>query len=89
MRRRRNSAARRACITAIEQLPGGRFDRLAACAPSQQQRPSVRLYGSRLDGVMALTSTAGTRHGAAPTGDIGAQVLFAMREEMALTLEDA
>jgi len=84
------------CTTATARLPGGNIARRAAFFESaKKDRPQLatehlgRLYGTRLD---AMLETAGNRPDLlAPigtTGDIGAQVLFAMREEMAMTLGD-
>jgi glycerol-3-phosphate dehydrogenase len=89
-------AKARACTTGTALLPGGmaRFaDFLGQQSREHQQLPMLahlaRLYGERLEGVLRL---AGDRRDLlAPlsaSGDIAAQVLFAMREEMALTLED-
>lgn len=67
----------RSCATATTPLPGGHVrgiggDHLA------------RLYGSRLPLVLAIDGHAPL----GATGDIAAQVPFAIREEMALTLAD-
>jgi glycerol-3-phosphate dehydrogenase len=82
---------KRPATTATALLPGGRIGRLAdfrsRYTPGQDHL--ARLYGARLDKVMALAK--GSPELAAslsPSGDVGAQVLFAVREEMALTLED-
>jgi glycerol-3-phosphate dehydrogenase len=86
-------AKTRACETGTSLLPGGRVGRFNDFVKQQQPSPSLshlaRLYGARLPNMLA---EAGNRPDLlspiAPTGDIGAQVIFAMREEMALTLED-
>jgi glycerol-3-phosphate dehydrogenase len=82
---------KRAATTATQPLPGGRIGRLAdfrtRYAPGRDHL--ARLYGARLDKVTALAKDIpelATQ--LSPSGDIGAQVLFAIREEMALTLED-
>jgi glycerol-3-phosphate dehydrogenase len=83
----------RACETGTAVLPGGRVGRFNDFVKQQQPSPSLshlaQLYGARLPNMLA---EAGNRpellSPIAPTGDIGAQVLFAIREEMALTLED-
>jgi glycerol-3-phosphate dehydrogenase len=86
----------RPCTTAAARLPGGsiarRKDFFAAQAkahPTLATDHLARLYGTRLD---AVVDTAGNRpellQPIAPTGDIGAQVIFAIREEMAMTLSD-
>jgi glycerol-3-phosphate dehydrogenase len=88
------SAKRRACVTGFEPLPGGRIDRFGEFL--KRQSPNVpnaehlvRLYGARVDAMMsAANNRPELRAAIAPTGDIGAQILFAMREEMASTLED-
>ncbi len=92
---RKLGAPARACETARVPLPGGRMQRFGAFRDQQKNVfPTVagidhlaRLYGTRLPDVLAgnrseLLAAVG------PTGDIGAQVAFAIREEMALTLED-
>jgi glycerol-3-phosphate dehydrogenase len=82
----------RACVTGTEHLPGGRIDRFSEFF--KRQSPNVlnpehlvRLYGARVDAMLAGTGPE-LRKQIAPTGDIGAQVQFAVREEMAMTLED-
>jgi glycerol-3-phosphate dehydrogenase len=82
---------KRAATTATAPLPGGRIGSLAdfrkTYAPERDHL--ARLYGARLDRVLALAAEApelATQ--LSPSGDIAAQVLFAIREEMALTLED-
>ncbi len=81
----------RPCETGRSLLPGGRMTRFA---DFRQQHSAdgdhlARLYGSRLPEMLALArEDPALRNPIAPTGDIGAQVLFAVREEMALTLED-
>jgi glycerol-3-phosphate dehydrogenase len=87
-------AKRKPCVTGSEPLPGGRIDRFSEFL--KRQTPNVpnaehlvRLYGARVDAMMsAANNRPELRTAIAPTGDIGAQVLFAMREEMASTLED-
>jgi glycerol-3-phosphate dehydrogenase len=82
-----------ACETGTSLLPGGRVGRFGDFVKQQQPMPSLphlaQLYGARLPNMLA---EAGNRpellSPVGPTGDIGAQVIFAMREEMALTLED-
>jgi len=86
----------RACVTAIAPLPGGHIPRRQAFFEAQKKEyPALatdhlaRLYGARLG---AMIETAGNRpellSPIGTTGDIGAQVLFAMREEMAMSLGD-
>jgi glycerol-3-phosphate dehydrogenase len=85
------------CTTGTALLPGGRTGRFRDFQTRQQaEHPTLasaahltRLYGARFADMLAsagnrleLLGPLGT------TGDIGAQVIFAMREEMALTLED-
>jgi glycerol-3-phosphate dehydrogenase len=81
----------RRCTTATTPLPGGRIGRLAdfrtRCAPGHDHL--ARLYGARLDRVMALVKESPALAATlSPSGDIAAQVLFSIREEMALTLSD-
>ncbi|HEX3672905.1 MAG TPA: glycerol-3-phosphate dehydrogenase/oxidase [Rhizomicrobium sp.] len=86
----------RGCTTGTTRLPGGSIPRrreffaaLAKAYPNIATGHLGRLYGTRLSEVIA---EAGNRtellSAIAPTGDIGAQVLFAMREEMAMSLSD-
>ena len=87
-------AKRRPCVTGSEPLPGGRIDRFNEFF--KRQSPNVpnadhliRLYGARVDAMMSTANNRPElRAPIAPTGDIGAQVLFSMRDEMASTLED-
>jgi glycerol-3-phosphate dehydrogenase len=87
----------RSCATKTSRLPGGAIDRIETFHAEQKRAHSdldgidhlTRMYGTRLD---AMLAEAGNRPGLLQplgvTGDIGAQVLFAIREEMALTLAD-
>jgi glycerol-3-phosphate dehydrogenase len=89
-------AKARACATGTAILPGGlaRFSEfLVQQACDYEGLPMLphlaRLYGARVADVLELSGSRPEL--SAPlsaSGDIGAQVLFAMREEMALTLED-
>lgn len=87
----------RACVTSHEVLPGGRFSSflaferaLEAKHPSLSSMPHLaRLYGAQLPDVLALgdddlqlLKPIGT------AGDIAAQIVHAVRNEMAMTLED-
>ena len=87
----------RACSTARARLPGGKIDRIADFMAAERASHSAfvgidhlaRLYGSQLNEVIAIAKDRPEL--AAPlsfTGDIGAQIVLAKREEMALTLED-
>jgi glycerol-3-phosphate dehydrogenase len=83
------------CITRSAHLPGApvRFSQFLAEQKGEHSGFAIdhlaRLYGKRLLQVLELT---GNRPDLArplsSSGDIGAQVLFSIREEMALTLED-
>ena len=85
------------CETGTASLPGGRIDRIKDFTNEQcREHPQLanidhltRMYGTRLDSVL---EEAGNRpellNALSGTGDIGAQILFAIREEMALTLDD-
>lgn len=78
----------RGASTATSPLPGGRIGRLSALAGKPDHL--ARLYGARLDRVLALAEKRPELgQTLSPSGDIGAQVVYAVREEMALTLEDA
>ncbi|HVU21717.1 MAG TPA: glycerol-3-phosphate dehydrogenase/oxidase, partial [Rhizomicrobium sp.] len=86
-------AKTRRCETATSLVPGGRVGRFGDFVKQQQPKDNLshlaQLYGARLRPMLA---EAGNRpellSAIGPTGDIGAQILFAIREEMALTLED-
>ena len=93
---RKLDARTRRCVTAATPLPGGRMGSLGAFLGRQAGLPVpnadhlARLYGTRLDGVMRIADTdPALRQPLSPSGDIGAQILFAIREEMAATLADA
>ncbi|HTQ14739.1 MAG TPA: glycerol-3-phosphate dehydrogenase/oxidase [Rhizomicrobium sp.] len=84
------------CSTATARLPGGHiarrqefFAEQAGLYPKLATEHLARLYGTRLRDVVAA---AGNRpellDPLGATGDIGAQVIFAIREEMAMTLSD-
>ena len=86
-----------ACATAGRRLPGGTIDRISTFMNEARATgtalPNVdhlaRLYGSRLPTLLAvLDGNPDLCRPLSPSGDIGAQILFAIREEMALTLED-
>jgi glycerol-3-phosphate dehydrogenase len=85
----------RACVTATAALPGGRIDRFDGMVAGMQKtypgiatlrhlahlhgaRLPLLLKGARLTDLMPL----------GPSMDVPAQIAFAVREEMALTLED-
>ncbi|HVZ70582.1 MAG TPA: glycerol-3-phosphate dehydrogenase/oxidase [Rhizomicrobium sp.] len=87
----------RRCKTRTSRLPGGAIDRIEAFGAEQKRKhPDLqgidhltRLYGTRLDAMLAEAGNRPElRQPLGITGDIGAQVLFAIREEMALTLSD-
>ncbi|HWX88924.1 MAG TPA: glycerol-3-phosphate dehydrogenase/oxidase [Rhizomicrobium sp.] len=84
-----------ACATATTPLPGGRFDRFEEMVRGYQKtwpgisslRHLAHMLGARLPEALRgarLTDLATL----GPSGDTPAQVAFALREEMALTLED-
>ncbi len=88
----------RDCTTATTPMPGAKFGRFREFLTREaESNPKIdgiehlaHLYGSNLPAVFEeannrpdLLKPLGT------TGDIGAQVLYAVREEMALTLADA
>jgi glycerol-3-phosphate dehydrogenase len=86
--------------TAETPLPGGKFDALSPFFDAMNQRypelSGARLdelvftYGSEMDAIATLASeSAALAERLAPDrGEIGAQVVHAVREEMAFTLED-
>jgi glycerol-3-phosphate dehydrogenase len=80
----------RPCSTATAKLPGAPAMHFESFVAQQQASAHIaRLYGVRLQEVLAQASDRPELgQPLSPSGDIGAQVLFAVREEMALTLED-
>ncbi len=88
------SAKANACSTKTTPLPGGHIERRNEFFADQKKTyPQIdtdhlaRLYGSRLSDVVANQPDT-LKKALSPSGDIGAQVLFAIHEEMALTLDD-
>lgn len=78
-------------MTATTLLPGGHIGSLGEFRLRYAREPDhlARLYGSRLGDVLELAKDKlELSKPLSRTGDIGAQILFATREEMALTLED-
>ncbi len=86
----------RPCTTARTPLPGGTIPRIEVfLAQSARDLPKLnhahlaRLYGTRLHQVLKdCEGFADLLQPIAPSGDIGAQVVYAVRHEMARTLED-
>ena len=94
----RSGKPARTCVTAHTPLPGGRIDRIDTFTNSMREKhPAIagidhlaRLYGTGLGRMLDLTQSnprLGAELGTA--GDIGAGIVHAVREEMAVTLEDA
>jgi glycerol-3-phosphate dehydrogenase len=88
----------RACTTATTPMPGAKFGRLSdLVAREQSEHPDIasmehlaQLYGSNTPAMLAeANNRPELLQPLGKTGDIGAQVLYAVREEMALTLDDA
>lgn len=85
------------CTTARMRLPGGWIDNFEKFVERNQAAYKdieidhlARLYGNRLAKVLDLAvATPALRQRLSPTGDIAAQIVYAVREEMAVTLEDA
>jgi glycerol-3-phosphate dehydrogenase len=87
--------AARPCITATTPLPGGRFDRFESLVKGFEKTypgiPTLRhlahMFGARLPLLLkdAQVSDLGSL---GKSGDTAAQIGFAVREEMALSLED-
>jgi glycerol-3-phosphate dehydrogenase len=87
----------RDCTTATMPMPGAKFGRFSDFVRrEEEENPKLdrvghlaQLYGSNLP---AMLSEANNRpellEALGTTGDIAAQVLYAVREEMALTLDD-
>jgi len=91
-------AKARPCATATTPMPGAGFDRFGAFIKHTESENTglasvdhlAQLYGSNLPRMLAeANNRPELREPLGKTGDIGAQVLFAVREEMALTLDDA
>ena len=80
----------RPCSTSTAKLPGAPATHFESFLAQQQSNAHLaRLYGARLEEVFAQAGNRPElRQPLSPSGDIGAQVLFAIRKEMALTLED-
>ncbi|HEY8949401.1 MAG TPA: glycerol-3-phosphate dehydrogenase/oxidase [Rhizomicrobium sp.] len=85
------------CSTQTTCTPGGNIPRFAAFRMQMEAEhdpvPNVdhlaRLYGTRVREVLAIGGNRpDLRQPLSESGDIGAQVLFAIREEAALTLDD-
>ncbi|HEY5048704.1 MAG TPA: glycerol-3-phosphate dehydrogenase/oxidase [Rhizomicrobium sp.] len=92
------SVRARPCTTAHAKLPGGQMEQIGAFMAETRTRNAgladaghlARLYGTRIEQILALTrSRPELAESLGSTGDVGAQFVFAAREEMALTLEDA
>jgi glycerol-3-phosphate dehydrogenase len=83
------------CITAATPLPGGRIDRFEGLVAGLQKtypgiaalRHLAHLHGARLPLLLKGARLADLVP-IGPSGDVPAQVAFAIDEEMALTLED-
>ena len=82
------------CVTAKTPLPGGRFEDFASLAagiektwPGISMRHLIHMFGARLPLLLKNTKVADLA-ALGPSGDTMAQVDFAVREEMALSLED-
>jgi glycerol-3-phosphate dehydrogenase len=87
----------RNCTTETALTPGGGIGRFKLFEKQMEAEhdpvPNIthlaRLYGTRVRDVLALgQNRPDLRVALSESGDIGAQVLFAIREEMAMTLED-
>jgi glycerol-3-phosphate dehydrogenase len=87
----------RPCTTALRRLPGGAVDRISAFLQESSVRASAfpnsdhvaRLYGSRLPQLLGIAAEdPALMRPLSPRGDVAAQIVLAVREEMALTLED-
>ncbi|HEY3777567.1 MAG TPA: glycerol-3-phosphate dehydrogenase/oxidase [Rhizomicrobium sp.] len=89
---------RRASASAMHSLPGGDMGSISAFLNEARAlgvvTPNVdhiaRLYGSRLPRLFVILRERPDLAAAlSASGDIGAQIVLAVREEMAMTLEDA
>jgi glycerol-3-phosphate dehydrogenase len=92
------NARARDCTTPHAPLPGGHIPRIVAFLTEARASHGdisgidhlARLYGTRLHQVLELTEAErDLLEPLGTTGDIGAQILHAVRKEMASTLEDA
>jgi glycerol-3-phosphate dehydrogenase len=88
----------RPCSTATTPMPGARFGRFRDFLSREEaEHPRIgsmahlaQLYGSNLPPMLAeANNRPDLLEPLGETGDVGAQIAFAVREEMALTLEDA
>ncbi|HKX65057.1 MAG TPA: glycerol-3-phosphate dehydrogenase/oxidase [Rhizomicrobium sp.] len=85
----------RSCATAGTQLPGGRFDRFEEMVRGYEKtwpgistlRNMAHMLGARLPLALKGARLAELAP-LGPSGDTKAQIAFAMRHEMAITLED-
>ena len=85
----------RPCATATTPLPGGRFDRFDRLVKGFEKtypgigalRHMAHMFGARLPLVLEDAKVSDLEE-LGQSGDTMAQVIFAVREEMALTLED-
>jgi glycerol-3-phosphate dehydrogenase len=91
-----NATAQR-CTTPHAALPGGAIERIDAFMRDVRAgHPDIagidhlsRLYGARVEQILAMTKLRqDLARPLGTTGDISAQVIYAVRDEMALTLED-
>ena len=89
--------AAKPCSTRTAPTPGGNIPRFAAFKAQMEAEhdpvPNIdhlaRLYGTRVREVLAIGGNRpDLRETLSESGDIGAQVLFAIREEAALTMDD-
>lgn len=87
----------RPCSTQTSPTPGGNIPRFATFKKQMEAEhdpvPNInhlaRLYGTRVREVLAISGNRpDLREALSESGDIGAQVLFAIREEAALTMDD-
>ncbi len=76
------------CDTATALLPGGNIGSLATLRATETPDHIARLYGARSDAVMTLANDTALAAPLSQSGDIAAQVVLAVREEMAMTLDD-
>jgi glycerol-3-phosphate dehydrogenase len=77
------------CRTATIKLQAAPEKNIGVFAKHAANAHIARMYGTRVAKVMALAEQeSDLREPLSPSGDIAAQVLYAMREEMALTLDD-
>jgi glycerol-3-phosphate dehydrogenase len=92
----RRGAKTSRCTTAVTPLPGGRIERFRMFADEQRrQYPGIssieylsRLYGACLPAMLSTHADTASMAPVGVNGDIAIQIDYALKEEMAVALED-